>query len=180
MPEPKTDKKPVQTLQVPEAVKKSTKPADEQPMPLEILEDPLDVAFEIVGKKWTVHLLREAMRAGGTVRFNELSRKVKGINAKSLSARLKELEEAGIIERHVIPGTPVHTEYRLTDKGWALRPILIAMAWYSLRWNPQETLDKSKPPSETKLWKTVQLYCGEGGRDCGWPSDMDADGSTPG
>lgn len=154
-------------------IEKEKKSEEKERMPLELLEDPLDVAFEIVGKKWTIHLLREAMRAGGTVRFNELARKIKGINAKSLSARLKELEQAGIVERRVIPGTPVHTEYRLTDKGWALRPILIAMAWYSLRWNPEETLDKSKPPSETKLWKTVQLYCGEGGKDCGWPGESE-------
>jgi DNA-binding HxlR family transcriptional regulator len=140
-------------------------------LPLELLEDPLDVAFEIVGKKWTVHVLREAMRAGGVVRFNELGRKIKGINAKSLSARLKELEGAGILERRVVPGTPVHTEYHLTSKGWALRPILIAMAWFSLRWSSDKTLDKDRPPSDSKIWKTLQMYCGDGNEKCGWPWD---------
>ena len=162
---------------MPEALKvveKNGAPAEPK-FPLELLEDPLDVAFEIVGKKWTVHLLREAMRSNGVVRFNELARKVKGINSKSMSARLKELEAARILERKVVAGTPVHTEYHLTDKGWALKPILVAMAWFSLRWNPEEVLDKSKPPSESKLWRTVQMYCGEGGKECGWPYDADAE-----
>lgn len=151
-----------------------TEKAHEPKLPLELLEDPLDVTFEIVGKKWTVHLLREAMRQGGVVRFNELARKVKGINSKSLSARLKGLEHAGILRREVVPGTPVHTEYHLTDKGWALRPILIAMAWYSLRWDPEAVLDKTRPPSGHKLWKTLQMYCGEAKAGCGMGWEEDA------
>lgn len=144
------------------------KKADAKP-PMEFLEDPLDVSFEIVGKKWTVHILREAMQGSGMTRFNELLRKVKGINPKSLSARLKELEQAKILERRVVPGTPVHTEYHLTQKGWALKPILVAMAWYSLKWRPEDVLDKAKAPTDAKLWEALSVYCGEGGKGCGWP-----------
>jgi DNA-binding HxlR family transcriptional regulator len=158
---------------MPEPAKTVTQTVSTTPrLPLELLEDPLDVAFEIVGRKWTVHLLREAMQHEGVVRFNELLHRIKGLNAKSLSARLKELEKAKIFERHVVPATPVRTEYRLTEKGWALRPILVAMAWYSLRWNPETTLDKDKPPREDKLWKTIQAYCGESGMECGWPAEQ--------
>lgn len=138
-------------------------------LPLELLEDPLDVAFEIVGRKWTIHLLREAMRQGGTIRFNELLKRVSGLNPKSLAARLKELEHGGLLERKVVPGTPIHTEYTLTQKGWALKPVLMCMAWYSLRWRPEAVLNQERPPSDTKLWRTVSMYCGPGGDDCGWP-----------
>jgi DNA-binding HxlR family transcriptional regulator len=52
---------------------------------------------------------------------------MKGISAKSLTLRLRELEQAGILNRNVFPGLPLHVEYALTEKGKALGKVMLAM-----------------------------------------------------
>jgi DNA-binding HxlR family transcriptional regulator len=55
-----------------------------------------------------------------------------------LSERLKELEAADVIERRVYPETPVRIEYRLTEKGQALAPVMAAISEWSHAWIEQE------------------------------------------
>lgn len=83
---------------------------------------------KILGDKWTP-LLLFAM-AGQARRFCELQDETGGINPRTLSARLENLEATGIIKREVFPEVPPRVEYTLTDKGRALLPVIESMiAW---------------------------------------------------
>ena len=87
---------------------------------------------EIVCGKWTLLLVRDL--AEGCSRFCELERSLQGISPRTLSLRLRALEEEGIVERHTYPEVPPRVEYSLTDKGRALLPIVEGMRNYGTRW----------------------------------------------
>jgi DNA-binding HxlR family transcriptional regulator len=55
--------------------------------------------------------------SSGAARFNEFRQSLPGVSPTTLSERLEQLEEAGIVERHLVPGRPPHTEYTLTTRG---------------------------------------------------------------
>src|SRR6478609_8833275 len=83
-------------------------------------------AMEIIGSKWTALILRDLM--SGPKRFGELESSVGSINPRTLSQRLDDLEQHGIITRQVFAEVPPRTEYALTSKGQDLLPILKQMA----------------------------------------------------
>src|SRR3712207_6924829 len=87
---------------------------------------------DIVCGKWTLLLVREL--AEGRSRFCELERSLTGISPRTLSLRLRALEEEGIVERQTFPEVPPRVEYALTDKGRALLPIIEGMRDYGARW----------------------------------------------
>jgi DNA-binding HxlR family transcriptional regulator len=88
----------------------------------------VDPLLEILDGKWTLPLLLELFV--GTKRFGELRRRLHPISPKTLTDRLRMLEEKGIITRTLYPGVPLHVEYELTERGWNLQPIFAAMwAW---------------------------------------------------
>lgn len=89
-------------------------------------------AIEIIGRRWTGAILR-ALLAGAT-RYSEILAAVPGLSDRLLSERLKELEGEGIVERHVIPSTPVRIEYTLTEKGVALEEAVQAVATWASEW----------------------------------------------
>jgi DNA-binding HxlR family transcriptional regulator len=89
----------------------------------------LDAATEILGDKWTPHLLRFFINEE-TVRFCQLQDLTGGINPRTLSSRLSTLEETGIIEK-LTAGPGNRCEYRLTSKGCDLLPILQDMQTWS-------------------------------------------------
>jgi DNA-binding HxlR family transcriptional regulator len=60
-------------------------------------------------------------------RFGQLQRAMPGISPKTLMVRLRELEEAGILTRHVFPGYPLHVEYATSERGKALGEVIRAM-----------------------------------------------------
>jgi len=97
---------------------------------------PINNSFRIVGKKFTMLILRNMMHVGQK-RFNQFL-EIEDINAKILSARLKEMEKDGLITREVFHETPVRIEYTLTEKGRALEPILDQMAAYSMKYCPKD------------------------------------------
>jgi len=105
---------------------------------------PIDNTFKIIGKKFTVHILRNITKLGQT-RFNEFLESIEGINPKTLSARLREMERNGIIERRIYPGTPVKIEYSVTKKGMALDPVLEAMATFSMKYCAKDVFKDGKP-----------------------------------
>src|ERR1700751_5078837 len=87
---------------------------------------------DIVCGKWTLLVIRDL--ADGRSRFCELERSLHGISPRTLSLRLRALEEAGIVERQTFPeGTP-RVEYALTDKGRALVPLIEQMRAYGRAW----------------------------------------------
>ena len=87
---------------------------------------------EIVCGKWTLLVIRDL--AEGRSRFCELERSLHGISPRTLSLRLRALEEAGIVERQTFPEVPPRVEYALTDKGRALVPLIEDMRAYGLQW----------------------------------------------
>ena len=87
---------------------------------------------DIVCGKWTLLLVREL--AEGCSRFCELERSLAGISPRTLSLRLRALEEEGIVERATYPAVPPRVEYALTEKGRALIPIIEDMRTYGERW----------------------------------------------
>lgn len=90
---------------------------------------------EIVCSKWTMLVIRDL--AEGRSRFCELERSLEGISPRTLSLRLRALEEEGIVERRTFPEVPPRVDYSLTDKGRALLPIIQDMREYGSRWLPQ-------------------------------------------
>src|SRR6202140_4857468 len=87
---------------------------------------------EVVCGKWTLLLIRDL--ADGSSRFCELERSLEGISPRTLSLRLRALEEEGIVERHTFPEVPPRVEYALTEKGEALVPLIDDMRSYGERW----------------------------------------------
>jgi DNA-binding HxlR family transcriptional regulator len=87
---------------------------------------------EVVCGKWTLILIRDL--ADGSSRFCELERSLEGISPRTLSLRLRALEEEGIVERHTFPEVPPRVEYALTQKGEALVPLVEDMRRYGTRW----------------------------------------------
>lgn len=93
---------------------------------------PVAMAAEILCTRWTVLLLRELM--DGTSRFNDLRRGVPRMSPALLSRRLKELEEAGIVERRRARGGNDIFDYHLTEAGQELEPIVSAFGVWGQRW----------------------------------------------
>ena len=87
---------------------------------------------DIVCGKWTLLLVRELSE--GRSRFCELERSLAGISPRTLSLRLRALEEEEIVERRTFPEVPPRVEYALTEKGRALVPIIEDMRTYGRRW----------------------------------------------
>jgi len=87
---------------------------------------------DIVCGKWTLLLIRDL--AEGHTRFCELERSLGGISPRTLSLRLRALEEEGIVARQTYPEVPPRVEYALTEKGRALLPIIEDMRAYGTAW----------------------------------------------
>ena len=86
---------------------------------------PVEVTLLLLSNKWTILILRDLLT--GTKRFGELKKSHSGVSQKVLTANLRSLEEKGIIEREVFPEVPPRVEYRLTDLGKTLDPIIKSM-----------------------------------------------------
>jgi DNA-binding HxlR family transcriptional regulator len=86
---------------------------------------------EILCSKWTAIVIRDL--AESDARFCELERSLTGISPRTLSLRLRELEDNGIVERRTYNEVPPRVEYALTKKGEALIPIIDAMRTYGER-----------------------------------------------
>lgn len=90
---------------------------------------PVEKTLSVIGNKWTVLIIRDLLL--GTKRFGELERSLSGISPRTLSARLKDLEDHGIVDKKVFPVVPLHVEYTLTKHGMALGTILGEMSAWS-------------------------------------------------
>jgi DNA-binding HxlR family transcriptional regulator len=87
---------------------------------------------DIVCGKWTLLVIRDL--AEHRSRFCELERSLEGISPRTLSLRLRALEEEGIVARQTFPEVPPRVEYALTEKGRALVPIIESMRTYGNEW----------------------------------------------
>jgi len=89
-------------------------------------------AAQLLGKRWTGLLLDALLE--GPRRFCELTSLVEGLSDRVLSDRLRELETEGIVQRIVYPQIPVRVEYQLTEKGYALKPVVDAIHTWAEQW----------------------------------------------
>ena len=89
-------------------------------------------AIQILGKRWTGLLLDALMQ--GPKRFCELTALVEGLSDRVLSDRLRELEVEHVVKRVVYPQIPVRVEYELTEKGYALKPVVEAIHTWAQDW----------------------------------------------
>ena len=96
-------------------------------------------AAAIIAAKWTPQIIYAL--ANGTNRFCDIQKEAGGVNPRTLSARLDELEDAGIIERQTLATSPPCVEYSLTERGQGMIPILESM----IEWG-----EKYPPTSEEK------------------------------
>src|SRR3712207_5464236 len=87
---------------------------------------------EVVCGKWTLLIVRDL--AEGRSRFCELERSLDGISPRTLSLRLRQLEDEGIVARRTFAEVPPRVEYTLTEKGRALVPIIESMRTYGAEW----------------------------------------------
>lgn len=114
---------------------------------------PINNTFKIIGKKFTVLILRNMIN-GKQSRFNQLLNSIEESNPKTLSARLREMEKAGLIKRKVFSNEkPVRIEYYLTEKGSALQPILDIMAAYSMKYCSKDVFRDAKPREFEKVYR---------------------------
>jgi DNA-binding HxlR family transcriptional regulator len=98
------------------------------------LRCPVACALDIIGERWTLLLLRDLITLGPR-KFQDFQETLPGISPNTLSARLKTLEEDGIVARRFYAQHPPRAEYALTDKGHSLGPILKAL----LEWGERHT-----------------------------------------
>lgn len=89
-------------------------------------------AIELIGKRWTGAVVKALMPA--PARFNQLLTGIPGVSDRVLTERLRELENEGLVERLVDPGPPVRVSYRLTTRGKALEPVLVAIGDWAESW----------------------------------------------
>ena len=115
-----------------------------------MMQCPINRTFQLVGKKFTVLIIRNMLHRGHK-RFNEFLG-IEEINAKILSARLKEMEKDGLIERIVFSEIPVRVEYHITQKGKALEPILDQMSAYSMKYCSKEIFKDGKARSPEQVY----------------------------
>lgn len=101
-------------------------------------------ASELIGRRWTGAIIFVMLKS--RCRFATLRDAIPDITDRMLSERLQELEQEGIVERTVVPETPVRVEYALTKKGRALASAMDAIADWAHKWidmdSPAQKRDK--------------------------------------
>jgi len=118
---------------------------------------PVDNGLKIFGQKYALHILRNMIVLKQN-RFGQFLGSIEGINTKTLSIRLHELEDFGIIKRTIIPSRPVQTEYSLTDKGMALEPLLADIATFSAKYESKRVFKDGRPRTTIKqIFRTERL-----------------------
>src|SRR2546425_8816776 len=95
-------------------------------------------ALDAIGERWTLLLVRELLL--GPRRYKDLLEGLSGIGTNLLARRLKELQEAGVIEKRILPAPAGAAGHELTERGPGLEPALIPLA----RWG-MESMEGAKP-----------------------------------
>ena len=117
---------------------------------------PINNSLKIFQQKFALNIIRNMMLLKQT-KFSQFLGSIEGINTKTLSIRLKELEEYGLIDRNVTQRRPLQVEYSLTKKGNALNSILGQMAEFSAQYEPEKIFKDKKPRHMAKYFGTEIL-----------------------
>ena len=94
---------------------------------------PVARGLSVIGDRWTMLILRDCFH--GVRRFDDFQKRL-GITRHVLADRLRKLEEEGVLERRLYQERPQRYEYRLTEKGLALHPILVTLVHWANSWSP--------------------------------------------
>ncbi len=104
---------------------------------------PINNSLKIFQQKFALNIIRNIMLLKQT-KFSQFLGSIEGINTKTLSVRLKQLEEYGLIDRKVTQQRPLQIEYSLTKKGNALNSVLAHLAEFSLQYEPEKIFRDKK------------------------------------
>jgi len=104
---------------------------------------PVTRAVEVLGERWSLLIVRDMLC--GTTRFNDLARGLPGLSRTLLSKRLRQLQHAGIVEKH-------REEYVLTPAGEDLRPIVFGLGEWGVRWQFGEPRAEELDPELLMWW----------------------------
>lgn len=107
-----------------------------QPNQIRNMLCPIARTAQVICGKWTILIIRDL--ASGVKRFNQLERSLHGISPKTLSERLRTLEEEGVVLRQTFAEVPPRVEYSLTEKGRDLVSVIESMRTYGSRWLSDE------------------------------------------
>ena len=91
-------------------------------------------AVELIGRRWSGAIMAVLISSPRPLRFSEIGTAVPDLSDRLLSERVKELEERGLVVRHVDPGPPVRVTYAVSDMGRDLEPALEQVALWARRW----------------------------------------------
>lgn len=99
---------------------------------------PINLATEVLGDRWSLVVLRD-LAFGGPRHYRDLlAGSLEGIASNILVGRLEKLTVVGLLSRHPVPGHRQQVQYRLTEPGIQLIPVLVAMAVWAVRWLPAD------------------------------------------
>jgi DNA-binding HxlR family transcriptional regulator len=98
-------------------------------------------ASELIGRRWTGAIIYVLLKT--RCRFATLREAIPQITDRMLSERLQELEQEGIVDRLVIPETPIRVEYELTKKGRALAAVMDAIGSWAEKWGTAEPVSEA-------------------------------------
>ncbi len=102
---------------------------------LQAITCPVERTVSLVGNKWSLLILKQMYYTGGPLRYNQLLKELKPISSKTLSSKLKDLEEYEIVTKTIIPARPPQVQYALTGKGMEFAEVFAAMAKWSKKWH---------------------------------------------
>jgi DNA-binding HxlR family transcriptional regulator len=105
------------------------------PEGFEEVECPAEKTILLIGNKWSLLIIRELILADRPLRYNELAKNLKKISSRTLSKKLKNMANYGIIKKTIIDDSPIKVEYSLTEKGRELYKVTQPMADWSKKWH---------------------------------------------
>lgn len=107
-----------------------------------------EAAFVLLGKRWTGMIIRVML--SGKHRFSDISAIIPHLSDRMLAERLRELENAGLVERYVYPETPVRVEYHLTAKGRQLENVMDEVQKWADEWFSEVKMQRATVSNEAR------------------------------
>ena len=129
-------------------------------MQIDFADCPVETSLGILGKKWTIAIIRD-IGAYGVDRFNGLLRSLSAIPPKVLATRLKQLEQEGFIQKYVEKSVPPKiVRWSLTEKGIDAIRIGMMLAVFGSKWYADRVFDDKRPRKMSEIYSRegIQLF----------------------